>query len=205
MGTRDYPFVGRWLGPKGSATVVLIAPEWIITSEHVASNKIKDPGNVDVAVRFFQPNGEVSAKVAAAYGRCEARCPGMGIAVGRLDRSIAGVPSVAVAQSGASPGEAIEITILATDTIPGAYCRLNNKGHLVRIHNYGNRQRGIRGDSGGAWIVEPPGDGLPVLVGIIKGTDGHDRGVASQPAAFREWIDSKLAEFGASCKWVPRP
>ena len=202
MGNRDYPFVGKWVGPKGSANVVLIAPQWIITSEHVARKKIKDPGNVDVAVRFFQANGEVSTNVAGAYGRCEAKCPGMGIALGRLDRTIECIPSVAIVQNAVSEGESIKITIVGNHTIPGAYCELNKKGHLVRIHDCGSRQRGVPGDSGGAWIVEPPGDGPPVLVGIIKGTDGHNRGVASQPAVFREWIDRKLAEFGASCMWV---
>lgn len=204
MDTCDYPYVGRWLGPRGCATVVLITPEWIITSEHVARKKIEDSSNVDVTVRFFNPNGDVSAKVANAFGYQETKCPGMGIALGKLDHYIECIPSIAMAQNGVSKGKNIEITIVgnnANNAIRGAYCKLNNKGHLVRVYDCGNSQRGVPGDSGGAWIVESPDGGL-VLVGIIKGTDEHNRGVASQPIVFRKWIDQKLAAFDAKCRWV---
>jgi hypothetical protein len=69
MNRCDYPYVGKWVGPKGCANVVLIATEWVITAKHVAKNKIERPG-IDVEVRFFDRDGAVStAKVEEAFAR----------------------------------------------------------------------------------------------------------------------------------------
>ena len=206
MVDRGYPYVGKWVGPMGlekCATVVLIAADWIITAKHVAENKIAHPDDVDVTVWFTGPDGKISAKVVEAVGYPKTNI-WWEIALAKLDRPIEGIPPVALASNEVPSNQEIEITIIGKDSpVPGAYCKVKeDKRHLIRNQQRGNKTTGVVGNSGGAWIVEHQGIGPDVVVGIIQGRGDKNCAEASQPVVFRKWIDEKLAEFGAEAKWV---
>ncbi len=130
MGNCEYPYVGKWVGPKGYATgrVVLIAHDWIITAKHVAINKINNPKNVNVKVCFIGPGDIISAKVVQAFCRPTTNHNWWEIALAKLEHYIEGIPTVALASNGIPSNQEIKITLIGKNSpIPGAYCRKKTK------------------------------------------------------------------------------
>jgi hypothetical protein len=201
----DFAYVGRWCGSKGCAHVVLIAENWVVTAEHVARNKVVNPGAVNVEVRFSDLGGNVSiARVAEAFASriCVGPAFNWEVALARLDHPIEGVSCVTLAENGPPDGREVKVAIVATELITPAYCRLNQAGHLDRNPNRGSAIPGVGGDSGGAWVAEGANRGRDVLLGVIQGGRGQGWGAASQPSVFRDWIDHTMRLHGAIATWA---
>ena len=204
----EYGYIGRWRGPRGTATAALIAPGWIITAPHVVSNLIQNP-HIDVTVCFEHQGEEFSARVVEAHLRRwehgqtwetwkqSVRYEWMEVVLWRLARRIDQIEPVELAENLLLPGETTSVKIIsAMGTSLEASCQLaEHRRFLIR-----DRGGGKEGDSGGAWLKSKP-NGREAVVGIIQGTNG-DKAVATQPAVWRKWIDIKLGEFGANANWV---
>ena len=203
MNRCDFPYVGKWVGPKGCATVVLIAADWVITAYHAAKNKIDNPG-IDVGVRFSDRDGNVStAKVREAFASNDAAINWWNIALAKLDRRVENIPIASLAMNAIPCGQEIQLTIVASELIrPAYYGRHNVSGHLVRDHDRGSGVRGVPGDSGGACVFQNAARNLEVVVGVIQGRTHDDKGAASQPSAFRDWIERTMERFHANATWA---
>ena len=82
-----FPYVSRWLGPKGVGTATLISPKWCLTAKHVAVRKIAD-AEVPIRIRF----GKRTVKVVEAFP-----APAGDVALVRLAEPVKDVQPVGLA------------------------------------------------------------------------------------------------------------
>ncbi|MHC5053435.1 MAG: trypsin-like serine peptidase [Planctomycetota bacterium] len=197
----QFACAGAWRGRKkqggtGIGAATLVAPSWAITAAHVASKKARDPGAVDVAVRF---GGVVVARVEAAHA-----CPDADIALVKLEKPVEGARPVALLSVPLTRAHgSFPFTFVSRGhglkVVPGRTGKGNGK-RIFHSRDAEGKRPGKAGDSGGAWLFDLPRPGRDVQFAVI-----HGGGFGPQPAAHREWIEKTMAGSGQKVTWAPLP
>jgi hypothetical protein len=197
----QFACAGAWRGRKtqggtGIGAATLVSPSWAITAAHVASKKARDPGAVDVIVRF---GGGIVARVDAAHA-----CPDADIALVKLEKPVEGVRPVALLGVRLTRAHGrFPFTFVSRGhglKVVGGRTGKGNGKRIFHSRDAEGKRPGKAGDSGGAWLFDLPGPGRDVQFAVI-----HGGGFGPQPAAHREWIDGVMAGSGEKVTWAPLP
>ena len=203
-----YGYVGSWRGHHvgskkiGNGSIVMVAPSWGLTAAHVATVKARAPKTRNVKVAFGR---KVEVQVEQAF-----IAPKGDLALVRFKRALKGIQPVGVlSQVLEEKHGAITFTMAGHQGGRHHHPGRRGIGRGLKFRHYPGKDGtpGKGGDSGGAYVLDRPGNDKDVLFGIVSGgtrIGGKNYGRGIQPAAVRGWIDRTMAKSGEKVRWVPK-
>ena len=203
-----YGYVGSWrgyhVGSKkiGTGSIVMVAPSWGLTAAHVATVKARAPKTRNVKVAFGR---KVEVQVEEAF-----IAPKGDIALVRFKRALKGIQPVGVlSQVLEEKHGAITFTMAGHQGGRHFHPGRRGIGRGLKFRHYPGKDGtpGKGGDSGGAFVIDHPGNDRDVLFGIVSGgvrIGGKSYGRGIQPAAVRGWIDRTMTKSGEKVRWVAK-
>ena len=203
-----YGYVGSWrgyhVGSKkiGTGSIVMVAPSWGLTAAHVATVKARAPKTRNVKVAFGR---KVEVQVEEAF-----IAPKGDIALVRFKRALKGIQPVGVlSQVLEEKHGAITFTMAGHQGGRHFHPGRRGIGRGLKFRHYPGKDGtpGKGGDSGGAFVIDHPGNDRDVLFGIVSGgvrIGGKSYGRGIQPAADRGWIDRTMTKSGEKVRWVAK-
>ena len=203
-----YGYVGSWrgyhVGSKkiGTGSIVMVAPSWGLTAAHVATVKARAPKTRNVKVAFGR---KVEVQVEEAF-----IAPKGDIALVRFKRALKGIQPVGVLSQVLEEKHGV-ITFTMAGHQGGRHFHPGRRGigRGLKFRHYPGKDGtpGKGGDSGGAFVIDHPGNDRDVLFGIVSGgvrIGGKSYGRGIQPAAVRGWIDRTMTKRGEKVRGVAK-
>lgn len=203
-----YGYVGSWRGHHvgskkiGTGSIVMVAPSWGLTAAHVATVKARAPKTRNVKAAFGR---KVEVQVEQAF-----IAPKGDLALVRFKRPLKGIQPVGVlSQVLEEKHGAITFTMVGHQGGRHFHPGRRGIGRGLKFRHYPGKDGtpGKGGDSGGAYVIDRPGNDRDVLFGIVSGgtrIGGKSYGRGIQPAAVRGWIDRTMTKSGEKVRWVAK-